>query len=244
MSNVPLKTDDTEKNHKLLLLAECFLFRHLDLAELTSLVDAAGLALASAQDVIIQQYDQTKEMYIIVSGKVSITTTSDEGKELSFGVLGEGNIFGEMALFDNKERSATITALESCKFLVIKQMPFIRFISQNPKVALKFLAAMSVRIRFSNQNIEEKYFGLTHVRLAKKIFSLAKIYGHTENDDITISIKLSHSDLAKSVGISTDSVSRQLATWQTQEILSYHKGTLRVRDIDRIKALIESPNKS
>lgn len=244
MSNEALKTDDSENNHKLLLLAECFLFRHLDLSELTKLVDSAGLALASANDVVIEQYDHTKEMYIIVSGKVSISTTSDEGKELSFGVLGEGNIFGEMALFDNKERSATITALEPCKFLVIKQLPFIRFISQNPKVALKFLASMSVRLRFSNQNIEEKYFGQTHVRLAKKIFSLAKIYGNADKDGITISIKLSHVDLAKSVGISTDSVMRQLASWQAQALLTYDDGTLRVRDLDGLKLLLESPSRT
>ena len=229
---------ETDKISKLLILAECFLFRHLESSELEKFVESTSLRIATVKEVVIQKYDQSTEMYIIVNGKVSLTTTSDKGKELSFGILGEGNIFGEMALFDKKERSATITAVEACKFLVIKQLPFVKLVNENPKIALKLLAAMAGRLRYANQSIEEKYFGQTHIRLARKIVALAKIYGSSSIEGVKISIQLSHSDLAKPVGISIDNVSRQLKRWQEQGLLHYDNGSLIIHKLDELKSLM------
>jgi len=225
-------SNETDIDNKLLLLAECFLFRHLEPEELDKFVTSTNLRKVEADHVVIQKYDQSTEMYIIISGRVSLTTTSDKGKELSLGVLGEGNIFGEMSLFDRKERSATITAIEPCKFLVISQLPFVKLVSDNPRIALKLLAAMAGRLRYANQSIEEKYFGQVHVRLAKKLVALAKIYGSDTADGLSISIQLSYSDLAKPVGISIDNVSRQLRRWQEKGILKYDNGSLVIVKLD------------
>lgn len=232
-----IASNETDIDNKLLLLAECFLFRHLESLELEKFVASTNLRSVLANEIVIQKYDQSTEMYIIVSGRVSLTTTSDKGKDLSLGVLGEGNIFGEMSLFDKKERSATITAIEPSKFLVISQKPFVKLVNDNPKIALKLLAAMAGRLRYANQSIEEKYFGQVHVRLAKKIVALAKIYGSTAEEGIAISIQLSYSDLAKPVGISIDNVSRQLKRWQDKGILKYDDGSLVILKLDDLKSL-------
>ncbi len=112
--------------------------------------------------IIFEENSVGKEMYIIISGKVKITKEKDT-VETILATLEEGEFFGEMSLFDNNPRSATVKALGEVKLLEINQKNFLKKISRDPSLAFRILEKMSQRIRITDETI------LNHVLEMKNI---------------------------------------------------------------------------
>ena len=101
---------------------------------------------------IFEENSIGKEMYIIISGKVKII--KEKGKvETILATLDEGEFFGEMSLFDNNPRSATVKAMGNVKLLEINQKGFLRKISKDPSLAFRMLEKMSKRIRIADERL-------------------------------------------------------------------------------------------
>jgi CRP-like cAMP-binding protein len=102
--------------------------------------------------IIFKENSIGKEMYIIISGKVKII--KEKGTvETILATLDEGEFFGEMSLFDNNPRSATVKAVGDIKLLEINQKNFLRKISKDPSLAFRILEKMSKRIRITDEVI-------------------------------------------------------------------------------------------
>jgi len=91
-------------------------------------------------------------MYIVLTGKVKVIKEKD-GVETILATLEEGEFFGEMSLFDNNPRSATVKALGNIKLLEINQKNFLKKISRDPSLAFRMLEKMSQRIRKTDDKI-------------------------------------------------------------------------------------------
>lgn len=107
-------------------------------------------------EVIIQENEIGKEMYVILSGKVKVVKEK-EGTETVLAILKEEDIFGEMALFDNRPRSATVKAIGNAKIAVFERGTFLEQIKKNPNLAIQVLQKMSQRIR----QIDDELHNLT-----------------------------------------------------------------------------------
>ncbi len=103
-------------------------------------------------DNIFEENSIGKEMYVILTGKVKVIKER-EGVETTLATLEEGDFFGEMSLFDNNPRSATVKALGKVKLLEINQKNFLKKISRDPSLAFRMLEKMSQRIRKSDEKI-------------------------------------------------------------------------------------------
>ncbi len=103
-------------------------------------------------DNIFEENSIGKEMYVILTGKVKVIKER-EGVETTLATLEEGDFFGEMSLFDNNPRSATVKALGNVKLLKINQINFLKKISRDPSLAFRMLEKMSQRIRKSDEKI-------------------------------------------------------------------------------------------
>ncbi len=103
-------------------------------------------------DNIFVENSVGREMYIILSGKVKVIKEKD-GVETILATLQEGDFFGEMSLFDNNPRSATVKALGDVKLLEINQKNFLKKISRDPSLAFRMLEKMSERIRATDEKI-------------------------------------------------------------------------------------------
>ena len=233
MSNV------IEHNHKRILLSESFLFNTLSTEELNELATQVKIKNAKPKQVIFHKSEPGKQMFVIADGKVSVSTYSEDGKELSFGILGKGELFGEIALFDNRERTATVTAIEATQLLVVEQQPFIQFIKQNPEVAIKLLAAMATRLRITDQFYEDTAFRQLPGRLAKKLLALAENFGTETGDGIEISIKLSQNDIGKMSGASRESVNKQMRIWEDNGLIRVEKGYITIQQRESLEAIID-----
>jgi CRP/FNR family cyclic AMP-dependent transcriptional regulator len=85
-------------------------------------------------------------MYVIQTGQAE-AIQGKEGKEVRLAVLGEGDVFGEMALFERMPRSATVRALGDVRVLTIDKKTFLRQVHEDPSLAFRILQKMSYRIR-------------------------------------------------------------------------------------------------
>ena len=103
-------------------------------------------------DIIFEENSIGKEMYIILSGNAKVIKEKG-GVETTLATLEEGDFFGEMSLFDNYPRSATVKALGDVKLLEINQKNFLKKISRDPSLAFRMLEKMSQRIRTSDEKI-------------------------------------------------------------------------------------------
>jgi len=103
-------------------------------------------------DNIFEENSIGREMYIVLTGKVKVIKEKD-GVETILATLEEGEFFGEMSLFDNNPRSATVKALGNIKLLEINQKNFLKKISRDPSLAFRMLEKMSQRIRKTDDKI-------------------------------------------------------------------------------------------
>lgn len=110
---------------------------------------------------IFEENSIGKEMYIILSGQVKVIKEKDS-VETTLATLEEGEFFGEMSLFDNFPRSATVMAIGDVKLLEINQKDFLRKISKDPSIAFRMLEIMSQRIRQTDEKLL-KQVGATNV---------------------------------------------------------------------------------
>ncbi len=108
-----------------------------------------------AGDVIIRQGSYETSAYIIESGRVEVSMMVNDRKTV-FAILGKKQIFGEMALMDDKARSATVMALEETLVSVIDRKSFNEQLAKNPKILFPFIKALFERLRTANQNIVVK----------------------------------------------------------------------------------------
>lgn len=228
-----------EHNHKRILLGESFLFNTLSTDELNELANQVKIKNAKPKQIIFHKSEPGKQMFIIADGKVSVSTYSEDGKELSFGILGKGELFGEIALFDNKERTATVTAIEATQLLVVEQTPFINFIKQNPEVAIKLLGAMAGRLRKTDQFYEDTTFRQLPGRLAKKLLALAENFGTDTGQGIEISIKLSQNDIGKMSGASRESVNKQMKIWENDGLIRFEKGYITIQQPNLLEGIVD-----
>lgn len=103
-------------------------------------------------DIIFEENSVGREMYIILTGKAEVIKEKGD-VETTLATLEEGDFFGEMSLFDNNPRSATVKALGDVKLLEINQKNFLKKISRDPSLAFRMLEKMSQRIRITDEKI-------------------------------------------------------------------------------------------
>lgn len=100
--------------------------------------------------------DQGDAMYLIERGRVQISLNDDDNKEVVLAELARGDFFGEMAIIDGKQRSADATVTEDARLAVLSRESFLRFIDENPAVALAMLSATFSRLRSTDKLLQQR----------------------------------------------------------------------------------------
>lgn len=129
-----------------------------------SLTDAAAVELRnllttqnfSAGTQLFQKGDSGDAMYLIESGRVRISITDEDQKEITLAELAQGDFFGEMSIIDGRQRSADATVIEDGRFAILSRPDFLSFVRANPDVALGMLGALTDRLRRTDELIRSR----------------------------------------------------------------------------------------
>ena len=174
---------------------------------------AARLVMRSRQagSQIMAQDEPSDSLYIIQRGRVRQVIHGDNGRQMSLGILGPGDFFGEISAFDGKERGGTAEALEDTTVLVLAREQLFEHLKKYPATAVTFLVEMSRRMRKQNELIANLALRDVGVRLARKLLELAKEESGDEAGCAVIRRRPTQQELANMVGSCRETVSRAMA---------------------------------
>ena len=159
-------------------------------------------------------------VFIVKSGTVKITRVNDEGKEVILAMLGESEIFGEMAIIDGEARSANALAQEDCQLLAISSGDFINILEENFSVSLALMGELAKRLRKSDQHIEALSLSDAEHRIGVSILNLAEEIGVIRRGKVTIENLPFQQDIANMSGTSRETVSRILKLFEDRSLIT------------------------
>jgi len=230
-------------NHEISrLLAGSELFSSLSTEALNELALKAEIRTIPENEIIFKKGTTGNEMFAILHGRVKISSFTEDGKEMIFAILESGNFFGETALLDGENRSATCTAIEDCQMVVIKRNTFTSYLEKHPAVAIQLLRLLSQRLRKADELMEELSFYQMPTRLARKLLALADDHGDIVGSRIEISMNISQNELANMVCVSRESVNRQLSLWVKDGVISLSPRLIVIEDRDQLQCIGSTTN--
>ena len=218
------------------LLGDSTIFSGLEPRDLDAVMSLAVRRRYRAREVVLRKGDPALQIYVIVSGRLKAITSGAEGREATLSIMGPGEVFGEVAVLDGEPRSATISALERCELLVIQRNDFYRYLETSPRVAIKLLEVLARRLRRLSERVEDATFLEIPGRLAKQLLRLADGYGRNIGSGaVRIELKLSQQELGDLVGVTRESINKQLRAWVGEGLVEHQDGRLVLLKVDALR---------
>jgi CRP/FNR family cyclic AMP-dependent transcriptional regulator len=195
------------------------LFAELDDGARQELSRCARLMRVRAGQVVIERGDPAQALYAVESGKLKVVAPRPGGRDATLHILGPGDVFGEVALFQEKGRTARVTALEEAQLIALDRRDFMQLLSRSGELATRVLTLMARRLHDTIAHLDE-------------------LFGERERDGHTrLSLSLSQSELAELVDSSRQSVNRLLCQWRDQGVLELTDGRVVRIDTKALEAL-------
>jgi CRP/FNR family transcriptional regulator, cyclic AMP receptor protein len=198
------------------VLAQCGLFRRLGDNEREALFARARTQKYAANESIFLMGSPGDRMVAVLSGTIRISVPSPDGKEIVLAILGPGEICGEIALLDGKERTADAKAATDCSVVVLERRDVLAFFAQYPDAWTKLIDVLCERLRSADQQMAEFALSPVPVRLAKALLRLATTNGQTMNGRPVERVHLTQRELGNVIGATRESVNKYLRAWQRQ----------------------------
>lgn len=210
-------------NEEIVLLRNIQLFSSLTDQELRKISAKIRIRTFKKNQTILREEDTNEYMYTILSGRVKVIQTTEDGRETIIAMHKTGDFFGEMSLIDGKTVPATVLALEETTTAIISKSEFTYLISTQEKVREKLLVMLCSRLRESWNKIQLLNFNNAASRVKMLFALLSGEYGEKNTEGITLNIKLTHQNIANMTGISRETVTRVIDKWQKDKEITILK---------------------
>jgi CRP/FNR family transcriptional regulator, cyclic AMP receptor protein len=179
--------------------------------------------------------DPGDRLYLIVDGKIKLGATSGDGRETLLAILGPGEMFGELSLFDPGPRTATATALTDAHLAGMGHPELEPWLTGRPEVAIALLRALARRLRRTNEAMADLVFSDVPGRVAKALLDLSGKFGETQPDGtVHVVHDMTQEELAQLVGASRETVNKALADFQNRGWVRLEQRGVDLLDLDRL----------
>lgn len=209
----------------------------LGLERLQMLVRQGQSRAYAPQETIFHKGDPGDCLMAVLSGRVKISSISADGKEVVFNIIDPGELFGELAMLDGKERSADAVAIEATELFVLHRRDFLPHLRGAPDLCMRMFAVLCARLRSTSEQVEDLLLHQS-ARLAKRLLYLSDAYGKAVDTGILIDLKVSQGELAKQVGMRREGLNRLISQWRDAGILSMEDGMIVVMDRNRLERAV------
>jgi CRP/FNR family transcriptional regulator, cyclic AMP receptor protein len=203
------------------LLRGISLFAQLRESELDQIGQLAHVREYSKNSIILSGTGPGDTLYIVISGKVKSMLIAEDGREVILSMLGAGEFFGEMALFDDDPGATTVIASEESQLLLLRRDDLYRQVMEMPGVAIGLLRSLSRRLKEADHKIGGLILLDVPGRVSHLLLQLAVPY-----DGKRIPKPPTHQVMAQMVGSSRETVSRVLGEFSSHGIISIPKGEI------------------
>jgi CRP-like cAMP-binding protein len=201
-------------------------FSGLEEATIDRLAALCRIRRIAAGETLFVKGDEGDALYGIRRGQVRIETSTSKGETLTLNMLGSGDVFGEIALFDGQSRTADAVATEPTELFVLKRTDFLALLQKDAQVSIRVIEFLCQRLRWVSDRLEEASLLPLPVRLARRLLRLGQDFGSE--------VGISQEQLANYVGAARESVNRQLQIWRRAGILDLRRGCILVLDMQKL----------
>lgn len=210
------------------------LFAALDNATAERLIESMSDRHCAKGREIFHEGDRGDSLYVITSGKVKLGRTSSDGRESLLSVLGPGEMFGELSLFDPGPRLTSATAVSDTDLIALHNNELRTFIADHPEVAMQMLAGLARRLRRTNEGLSDLVFTDVPGRVAKALLDLSGRFGQRSEEGVRVAHDLTQEELAQLVGASRETVNKALADFAARGWLVLGAKAVTLVDTDRL----------
>lgn len=177
---------------------------------------------------IFYKDDEGNKVYLIDSGSIKIVNYSEDGKELIFAIFQDGDIFGEMSVFDKKPRSACAIPLKPSRVYELNGKYFIDFLMAKPEMLLHIIKIFSMRVRELNEFLEDAIFANLTSRILNKLIKLSRFKGVDKGGYYELKNDFTQHELAGIVGCTRENLNRELKNLKEKGFIDYDKHTIKI----------------
>jgi CRP/FNR family transcriptional regulator len=212
------------------LLAHVPVFETLGAKDLTQVAAVTVPRSFDSGHVIFREGDQSDTCYIVRRGHARAVREHGDGRTLTLAHFGPGDIFGELAMFDDERRSATVETLDPLDAIAVLGADMRRLLHEHPAIAVKLVVSLGRRLRAANNRIARQSFQTVQSRVAGVLGQLV-VQAQTEGaDERDVLVTVTQSDIAQLAGSSRESASRFLAVLERAGVVTQGRGRVTVHD--------------
>ena len=227
---MPAKSEAIDEN----VVRKAPIFQGLDPAAANTLRAAMSPVKLRKGQALFKEGDDGDNLYIITSGKIKLGTKSQDGRENLLMVLGPGDMFGDLSLFDSGPRTSTATAVTESRLLSLGQEKVIPWVREHPEASLHLLARLASRLRRTNEVVSDLVFSDVPGRVAKALIDLGVKFGEKTSEGFLVHHDLTQEELAQLVGASRETVNKALADFAQRSWIKLEARAVLILDYDRL----------
>jgi CRP/FNR family cyclic AMP-dependent transcriptional regulator len=184
---------------------------------------------------LFREGEQGDRLYVIRSGKVKLGRHSSDGRENLLSVLGPGELFGELSVFDPGPHTASATAVADACLLELTHAELVRWLERYPSVATHLLGTLARRLRRANETLADHVFSDVPGRVAKALLELSQRFGEPSADGLRVTHDLTQEELAQLIGASRETVNKALADFAARGWLRRDGRAVVLLDVARLE---------
>src|SRR5271167_335873 len=186
-------------------------------------------------EVVFREGDASDTCYVVREGHARAVRTHGGGRTITLATFGPGDIFGELALFEDERRSATVEAIERTGVVAVLGPDMRRLMSEHPQIATRLVIALGRRLREMNERLSRQSFQTVQSRVAVVLSELVEQEIAAGKGAQDVLVTATQADLAQLAGSSRESASRFLAVLERAGVISQGRGRLTVHDPKALK---------
>lgn len=187
-------------------------------------------------EFVFWEGDSPDWFYTVAEGRVKVLKHSSLGKEFVIAFFGPGEMFGEVAVLENKPYPASAEVVAETKVLGVRREDFLSFLAHHPEVALRIINVLGGRLRDAQSRLRDIAGERVEQRLARTLLMLASKLGPT--------LPFTRQEIADMAGITTETAIRVMSRLKDGDIIRSVRGKTIIIDETRLKLLSEGPPQS
>jgi CRP-like cAMP-binding protein len=200
--------------------------------------------ITSMQDIPKNQpiyfpQEPSNSIFFLKKGRVKLSRTSSDGKEMILALVNMGEVFGEMAFFDEGERNEFATALDDCLVCAINKNEFKGFVDKNPELNLRITKLIGLKLKKYSERIEELVFKDAEQRLVSFLLRLADENGKQIGEEIFVKPFLKHQDIAELTATSRQTVNSILTDLREKRVINFDRKKLIIYNREKLTSLLK-----
>lgn len=205
---------------------------------LEALLAHARPQVLKARERLFCAGDEGQAIYLVLSGWLKLSRSSEAGRDLVLEIAGPGTLTGELAVLCRMPRASDATAISACRVLAIEGRALIAALRESPDALLEVIRLLGRRLANTTAQLEDSFLAAEQ-RLARALLRLAALDPQARGGGLVIDLGLSQGELGEITGLTRESINKLLAAWRDQGCLKLSGRTLVIIDLPCLKALAD-----